>query len=318
MPERSTGKVVTETSNGSPRVWHDISVIIPTVGRSILQQCLQSIADGSVLPQRVIVVDQSSNPDIREWMRVLDERGVEATHLPSGQTGRASGVNRGIECINTGFLAITDDDCLVERDWLQNMRRYLSTCPDNIITGRVESAGDEEVPLVVTSMFPETYSRPRLKFDRLSGGNMGAALAVINQVGHLDEDPVLRCSEDGELAYRALRSGAQITYAPDVVIYHHGWRDTMERQRQYRQYAMSSGGFYGKYLRYGDWFIGLRAMVHYLRELRRLLKSIVTRNAEEARMSRACLRWLIPGILAGLRSRQPRVATQANTDQTAC
>jgi GT2 family glycosyltransferase len=136
----------------------------------------------------------------------------------------------------------------------------------------------------------------------------------MNQVGPLDEDAVLRCAEDGEWAYRALRAGFPIKYAPDVLIYHYGWRNIREREQQYREYAKSSGGFYGKYLRQGDLFIGLRAIVHYLRELRRLLRAAVTQNTEHLRMSWACLRWLVPGILAGFRSKNARVASIVNSE----
>lgn len=292
----------------------EIAVVIPTVGRHILRRCLQSIAEGSELPGCVIVVDQSSNLEIRDWLKELKGLGVETVHLPSDQTGRASGVNRGIERADTRFIAITDDDCLVAPDWLQNMRAHLEAQPGTVVTGRVEAGGDEEVPMVVTSMSPATYSRPRLKFDTLSGGNMGVARDVLTRVGLLDEDVALRCSEDGEWAYRALRAGVPIKYAPDVVIYHYGWRDTGEREQQYREYALSCGGFYGKYLRQGDWFIGLRVIVHYLRELRRLLRSAVTRDAEARRMSWACLRWLVPGILAGFRSQSAPTALRPKGD----
>jgi GT2 family glycosyltransferase len=281
----------------------DISVVIPTVGRVILKKCLRSIAVGNDLPRKVIVVDQSSNPEIREWLRELEGLGVETRHVPSTQTGRASAVNRGIECTDTEFVAITDDDCVVEPDWLRNMRMHLKASPNAVVTGRVEATWDEEVPIVVTSMSPATFYHPRIKFDSLSGGNMGVARAVIDQVGPLDEDTAVRCSEDGEWAYRALRSGVPIQYAPDVVIYHYGWRNPREREQQYREYAQSQGAFYGKYLRQGDWFIGLRAIVLYLRELRRFLRGLVTRNLEETRMAWACLRWLGPGILMGFRSR---------------
>ena len=291
----------------------DISVIIPTVGRSILRKCLRSIADGSQLPGQIIVVDQSSNPEIRGWLDDLQVLGVETKHLPSTQTGKASAVNTGVERADTEFIAITDDDCLVAPDWLRNMRAHLKNRSGAVVTGRVEAAGDEEVPMVVTSLAPATYSRPRLKFDTLSGGNMGVALTVMKQVGLLDEE--LRCSEDGEWAYRALRAGVQIEYAPDVIVYHYGWRDTADRRLRYREYAEGCGRFYGKYLRQGDWFIGLRTVVHYLRELRRLLRAVVNRNAEQLRRSWACLRWLAPGILAGFRSQSARVASRVKSDQ---
>lgn len=304
----TAGKDRTEAEGGSwppgrtRAVRTDISVVIPTLGRPILRRCLRSIAEGSELPARVIVVDQGSSTEILRWLEELEDLDIRTRYIASSQTGRASGVNRGIERVDTEFVAITDDDCLVARDWLRNMRAHLVAAPDTVVTGRVEAAGDEEVPMVVTSTSPATYDRPRLKFDSLSGGNMGVSLDVLDRVGLLDEDPALRCSEDGEWAYRALRGGVRIRYAPDVVVHHYGWRDAGSRQRQYREYALSTGGFYGKYLRRGDWFIGLRAAVHYVRELRRFLRGIVGRNAEDLRMAWSCLRWLPRGMLVGFRS----------------
>jgi hypothetical protein len=54
--------------------------------------------------------------------------------------------------------------------------------PEAIVTGRVEAAG-EGVLVVVTSLEPAVYHRPRLKFDSMSGGNMGTSMSVIERVG---------------------------------------------------------------------------------------------------------------------------------------
>ena len=66
--------------------------------------------------------------------------------------------------------------------------------------------------------------------------------------------------------------------------------------------------------RAGDWFIGLRALVHYLRELRRYTRGIATGNREETRMAWACLRWLPLGLLAGLRGGAPRPVGRAENE----
>jgi GT2 family glycosyltransferase len=269
----------------------------------MLRQCLDSIASGQLLPHSIIVVDQSSNAEIRDWMEPLTRLGVKVRHLLSSQTGRAAGVNRGIEAVGTKYFAITDDDCQVAPDWLLNMQKYLEDNPGSVITGRVEAGCEQPVGIVVTSMQPARYERPRLKYDSLCGGNMATSLTVIRRVGLLDEDAALRCSEDGEWAYRALRAGTPIIYAPDVVISHYGWRDTDEREEQYRVYATSHGAFYGKYLRRGDLFIAMRAMVHYLRALRRFIRGALMRNTEEVLIARAYLVWLIPGAITGFRSR---------------
>ena len=284
-------------------VSEDMSVVIPTLGREILRQCLASIAAGRLLPHTLVVVDQSATDAIRGWLEPLSRLGVRVQHLPSNQTGRAAGVNRGIESVTTPYFAVTDDDCLVAPDWLLNLRKHLQAEPGAAVTGRVEAGSEQPVGIVVTSLQPARYAKPRLKFDALCGGNMATSTAVIRRTGLLDEDTVLRCSEDGEWAYRALRAGVPIVYAPDAVVQHIGWRDPGERGAQYRAYARSHGAFYGKYLRRGDAFIALRAVAHHARALRRLVRGILGGNAEDARIARAYLAGLIPGAIAGFRSR---------------
>jgi hypothetical protein len=290
----------------APRpVLGDITVVIPTIGRTILERCLHEIAAGNAWPAQLIVVDQSASPLIAAWLARLCSFGFEAEHVPSSQRGRAAAVNRGLERVKSRFVAVTDDDCFVDRDWLGNMAVHLREHPEAIITGRVESAGSEAVPVVVNSRTPAVQHRPGLKYDSLCGGNMGAAIAVIERTGLLDEDPCLRTAEDGEYAYRALRAGVPIVYGPDVAVHHFGWRDPAERAIQYRDYARSQAGFFGKYLRRGDWFIALRIIVHLVRTLRRWLYGVIVADRDLALNGRAYVIGLLPGIIAGWRSSKP-------------
>ena len=111
-------------------------------------------------------------------------------------------------------------------------------------------------------------------------------------------------AEDAEWAYRALRMGISIRYEPDVVLAHFGWRDSNKRVEQYRDYAMSHGGFYGKYLRRGDLFMLTRAAGHFGRAFRRWIRGTVSGNAELALLGKAYCLNLLPGIWAGLRSKR--------------
>ena len=277
----------------------NITIIIPTLGRPILESCLQSIVDGSCWPGQIIVVDQSSNPSVASWLEKLESFGISNLHMPSSQRGRASAVNRGLEQLKTSFVAITDDDCFVDIDWVKNMTKHLIENPRAIVSGRVDPAGEQEVLAVTTSQKPAIYRRPRLKFDSMSGGNMGTSIDVIKCVGLFDEDHRLRCAEDGEWAYRSLRSGIPIIYAPDISVNHYGWRNTEQRVAQYKNYARSHGAFYGKYLRKGDWFIALRVVTHHLRALRRWLGGFISGNRELALLGRSYVTGLLPGIITG-------------------
>jgi GT2 family glycosyltransferase len=137
----------------------------------------------------------------------------------------------------------------------------------------------------------------------MSGGNMGTSLVVFRRVGLFEEDPVMATAEDAEFAYRALRRGVTLRYEPDVVVAHFGWRDEKKRVEQYQNYALSHGGFYGKYLRHGDLFILIRAVGHFYRALRRWVRGKLNGDAELALLGQAYCTNLLPGILAGLRSR---------------
>lgn len=286
----------------SKPVLDDISIVIPTLGRPILEQSLLWILKGSTWPGCLIVVEQGANPNVAKMLSRAEEIGIRVKHILSTQRGRSAGINRGLEQADTRFVAITDDDCFVEEDWLSNMVNKLRRSPEAVITGRVKAAGEDMI-VVVDSPVPSVQNRPRLKFDSMSGGNMGTSLAVFRKVGLFEEDPVMATAEDAEWAYRALHKGITIRYEPEVVVAHFGWRDESKRVEQYRHYALSHGGFYGKYLRRGDLFILARAAGHFFRALRRWLRGKLNGDAELALVGQAYCANLLPGILAGLRSK---------------
>jgi GT2 family glycosyltransferase len=285
----------------APRpIAEDITVVIPTLGRPILEESLYWIVSGTLWPKAIIVVDQSSNPGVAALMERVGALGICSRYIPSDQRGRASGINRGLEQVQTAFVAITDDDCFVESDWLEQLLCHLRQHPEALVTGRVEAAGDDVI-VVVTSPEPAIYRKPRLKFDSMSGGNMATSMAVFDRIGYFDENPSLATAEDAELSYRALRNHVYIVYRPEPGVRHFGWRDKGSRARQYQGYARSHGGFYGKYLRKGDLFIALRALSHFARSGRRWLAGALTGDEESALLGRAYVLSLFPGILAGLR-----------------
>lgn len=281
----------------------DLTLVIPTLGRPVLARMLATVAEGARWPAQVIVVDQGRKPEIAALAGEHRASGLDVVYVPSESRGRSAGLNEGLARVRTRYAAITDDDCLVNADWIARLGDRLRRHPDAIVTGRVE-AGEGDVQLsIVTSTVEEIQRRPALRFDRLSGGNMGLPLEVARRVGRFTEDAAMRTAEDAEFAYRALRAGVPIVYAPEVVVWHLAWRDATEREDQYRSYALSQGGFFGWYLRQGDAFIALRIVVHLLRASRRWLFGRLRGDADMARNGRAYVVGLLPGLKAGWHSR---------------
>ncbi len=281
----------------------EITVVIPTLGRPILKQSLAALVDCDPLPGRIIVVDQSSSPKIGDLLGPAAAIGIETTHLCSNERGRSAGLNRGLELVRSRFVAVTDDDCLADPGWVSHLGKHLQQYPQRVFTGRVTTAGDEPVLGTVLGSEDSIADKPGLVFDKLSGGNLGMSMEVLQRVGLFDEDPCLRYSEDGEWAYRALRRKTEIAFVSDLIVCHVGWRNEEERLEQYLGYAHSHAAFFGKYLRKGDAFMILRASIHLARSIKRWLSGAVRGDAEIAANGRSYTMQFLPGLLTGFRSR---------------
>jgi GT2 family glycosyltransferase len=285
----------------------DISVVIPTLGRPILESCLCWLADGSHWPGQLIIVDQGQNQLVAQWLGRLQEAGLKALYVPSGQNGRSAGINRGLEQVQTRFVAITDDDCFVTADWLYKLVLRLRQEPEAIVTGRVDQAGDETVAFsVVTSRTSKRYERPQLKAHPFIGGNAGLAMESVWRIGLFDEHPCLQAAEDSDYGYRALRRGIPIVYDPDIVLLHYHWRDAGQRAARYADYARSQGGFYGTHLRWGNWIIWAQAARDLARGPLRWLRGALRHDQDMIDRGRADTLFMPSGILAGLHRRNRR------------
>jgi GT2 family glycosyltransferase len=287
------------------RILGDISVVVPTIGRDVLDGCVRSIVEGSAWPAELIVVDQGGNRNVAEWLASAESHGLRVLHVRSPQRGAAAARNRGLERVTTRFVAATDDDCRVAVDWLERMRARLTAYPDALVTGKVRKGvadrSGQHAPSLVTADAEEIHRRPLLRRDPLCSGNMAFSTAVIERCGLMNEDSRLQFAEDAEWSYRALRAGVAIVYAPEVVVDHMPWRDLPSLARVYAAYAYSQGAFYGQYIRRGDWFIAVRAALDLLRGPLWLLRGMVSRNTKLSLIGRAYIDQLGVGLIAGLR-----------------
>ena len=138
------------TMNPTRTVLEDFTVVIPTIGRPMLQQCLESIAEGNVLPGCIIVVDQGENPSVVTWLSSLEIPGMATMHIRSPGRSPASARNQALDQVKTTFVAAIDDDCFATSDWLERMDILLRANPAAIFTGRLEPAGEGTPPAIVT------------------------------------------------------------------------------------------------------------------------------------------------------------------------
>lgn len=232
------------------RTAKNLSIVIPTLGRACLRDCVRAIATGTMTPAEIIISHQGPIGALDTMLIELAEFGAPIRYLHSDQVGAAAGRNTGIRSVTTELFGTTDDDCIADSRWVEEIVGALIKHPHEIVTGRV-LAGADGAPSVNSSEESRIYTRFPLKGGHFSGGNFGAALKLFKDVGPFDETELLRYCEDPEWSYRALDRGYPIRFIPEITVTHLHWRDDGDMAHVYSQYAHSQGGWIGRRFRAG-------------------------------------------------------------------
>jgi GT2 family glycosyltransferase len=276
-----------------------VSVVLPTIGRAdMVERCLGSLAGCVPLPDEVLVVDQSGDPEVEAVVRSCSAPGVRLVRCDG--PGVSRGVNRGLAEARSQVVLVTSDDCTVTPDWIGVAWDEMERDPDRLISGRILPAGDSRVtPSIRTDPRPRTYVG-RLVYDGLSGNNLVLNRELVLAAGGFDER--MTAAEDSDLCYRWLRAGGTIAYLPELVVVHHDWRTPAQLEQLYVRYWRGGGWFYGKHLRAGD----LRVLPLLLDDLVNAVRggaaAVVKDRPRWADARRGFLRGFMPGFIRGWRA----------------
>ncbi len=273
-----------------------ISVIIPTLGRPVLEAVLTALGEGSILPAKVIVLDQGEDARTGRWLAPLADKGVAVEHLRDEPCGPAGARNRAMQRLETTYFASLDDDCIPAPDWLEAHLRRLRAEPNAVITGRVEAPAGALAPSTNTGKRERIYRGPH-DGDPLLTGNFSAARAIAARVGPFDER--LSVAEDNDWGHRALRLGVPIIYAPEARVTHENVRTAAEMAPVQDRYALGQGMFFGKHLARGDLLIAWRAMHALLRGAWCWLRGAGFGDAASRRRGASAVRHLLAGLWRG-------------------
>lgn len=302
--------------HGEKRIVAGVSVVIPSRDRpQDLLDAVRSILAGDRLPAEIVVADQST-----ATRAVLPAApGVVVVHLRLVSAGVSRARNEAIAAARGDVLVFTDDDVLVERDWLARLvDALLAAPPRSAATGGVLPAETEgHIPSLTQHTEPEVFSgRPFC--DPLFSNNMALRRQAFEDVGGFDErfgaGAVFGNAEDNDLGYRLLEAGYEIVFVPDAILYHRGARRGCALARLDYSYGRGQGAFYAKHMSWSDLHM-LRRMGHNTRyRLRRLAPAL--RGDRGALREGIYLVGLVTGSLGYARryARRPATAPSAPRD----
>ena len=189
---------------------YSLDVIIPTLGRrEYLLQVLDDLKKQSVLPKKVIVVEQNPDPNSQTDLPELtaEEWPFKLIHHFIHKTGACTARNMALEEVDADWVFFADDDNRMESDVLEKSLIELEAYNINCLTLNYIQPGET------------------LFFDkRKQWGTFGAGNSIVRGVFakkiRFDAAFNYGYGEDMEYGMQLRNAGCDIIYHPDIKILH--------------------------------------------------------------------------------------------------
>ncbi len=208
------------------------AVVLNWNGRHFLRECFDSIEPLKNDDLEVILVDNGSTdgsvPFMKErypWVRLVENK---------RNMGFSAAVNAGIRATSASYVALLNNDIVLEKGWFQSLAACLDRRPDAGLCAAkmvlyhqrdvLDSAGNGFYLFSTYGIgFNSRDAAPFNLEKRVFGACAGAAMyrrTLFDAIGFFDEDFFLT-HEDNDLCLRANLAAFRCYYVPSAVVYHH-------------------------------------------------------------------------------------------------
>ena len=249
-----------------------VSVIIATRDRTErLKATLDSVLASEYPSFEIIVVDNAPSSDSTARMIMNDYAGGKVRYVREDRPGLSVAHNRGILEVRGAYVAITDDDVIVDRHWLAELMRGFSANERvGCVTGMILpveletpaqlwfeqyggfSKGFKQKVFDLRENRPDDPLFPYTAGKFGTGANMAYRTTLLLEMGGFDPATGIGTMTYGgdDLAafYEVLQNGYSLVYRPDAVVHHRHRRDYAGLQRQIYGYGVGLTAFLMKTL----------------------------------------------------------------------
>lgn len=267
-----------------------ISVIICTRNRpKKLNECLNSILANSFSSFEIIVVDQS---DVFTTKSIIETNSIN--YYKMNRKCKSEGLNIALKKASKDIIAFTDDDCIVDRNWLSNIEQsFLEYEGVAGIFGRIlpyepNKNRGKICPCNFQNKERRVIDKPTKHWKDIGfGNNMAFRRSVYHKIGGfkkwLGPGSVGRAAEDAEFALRNLLNGNKLLYEPNVIVYHNRWLTKEENKIQNLSYSCGEIACYGYYAFQGRSFAKRVVVDNFINSYRKIkvrIKNILLLNKD--------------------------------------
>jgi GT2 family glycosyltransferase len=300
-----------------------LTIAVATCGRAnALGRCLQAIAEQSRLPDEIIVVGQDPSAEVRA---LIHASGLSVRYFEQPRLGLSASRNLALAEATGEVLAVTDDDCAPDPQWVEAMIAAFEERPAlSAVTGPI-LARPGEPPLGMTAISLRKSLESRLFAGREipwavgSGANFAARTDELRRIGGWDERLGVgtpgKAAEDCELIDRLLSAGCSIYYADDAVV-RHDWQTRERRYRTRWSYGFGIGALCGLRFAARDPFARRMLRSYSRMHLGKIGRAVARLDLDQVSQHFLALAALLPGSIYGFREGQLSRQTAALPDRS--
>jgi len=211
----------------------------------------KSIIDNSHLQKVILATQGSAINYVNKEQQVI--------HLPLKNKGRSRAVNCGLQEISSFAIGLTDDDCVIQKNWLNEAIKILKNPEIDLVYGQTKPYKPQ---LNKNKFCPSTFSKKPNNFSITShlgkhwldvgfDNNVVIKNKVFQNIGGykwwIGPGCLIPAAEDAEFTLRALLAGYKIAYNPKMIVYHDRFLNKKDFQKQSEIYAFGGLVVYGFY-----------------------------------------------------------------------
>jgi GT2 family glycosyltransferase len=231
-----------------------ISVVVPTKNRGDdLKNFCDSICRQTVLPDELIIVDQSECPQELDMNKLNALVSMKYIHDPNIR-GLCAAKNVGIQYCNGDVIHFFDDDIILSQNYFEIIDKHFAEHPEYFgLCGRQQNSVSSKIKIVIFDLFHRGafkdvrkkcnsgYQKECIVDTKILPGGVTAYRREVFQKYRFDEVLIGYClGEDMDFSYR-VSSVYKLGFAVDALVIHN--HSTVNRYDPVETFACKIAGY---------------------------------------------------------------------------
>jgi GT2 family glycosyltransferase len=284
------------------------SVVVCTRNRGeSIRSTVATILANTCAHFELIIVDQSTSDSTEQTVASFSSD-PRLSYMRSNTRGLSTARNIGLATARSEIVLMTDDDCDVPEDWIDQMLAIFARYPKVACVFCDVTAGAHDY---TKGFIPIHIHKKNMFVQRIEeyepgagmGAGMGLRRAAVQEIGGFD--PLLGAgmdlasAEDLDIMLRLLLKGYQVYHTKSASVVHYGFRTYAESRNLIRGYIYGQSALYAKLLKCGYW----RVLPLYLKSIHMNVTAVAIASLRQRQLPRILGRivYLIKGFMLGLR-----------------